>query len=350
VATAAGVSVATVSKVLNGRADVGADTRARVWALLREHDYVERRAESRPPADQPVVELVFHGGLSAYSLEILQGVVLGATEAEVAVAMSVRPRRQQRKSTGAWVRNLAALGRLAVIDVVDDVQDGDLTALSRAHLPLVVIDPLTVPRRQMTSVGATNFAGGMTATQHLLDLGHRLIAYLGADVAAAHNQARMHGYRSAMETAAVEVPDGYVLSRGSSYEHGVAGGSRLLDLGQPPTAVFAATDEIAAGVIEAARVHGLRVPEDLSVVGYDDTGVARLLSPPLTTVRQPLKEMGQVALRTALRLAAGEKLESHHVELATELVVRRSTAPPAQPSLTPIGSGAVSLPTEQEHA
>jgi LacI family transcriptional regulator len=109
----------------------------------------------------------------------------------------------------------------------------------------------------------------------------------------------------------------------------VAGGGRLLDQPERPTAIFAVTDESAAGVIEAARSRGLRVPEDVSIVGFDDTPLARLLSPPLTTVRQPLREMGQVALRTALRLAAGERLDSHHVELATELVVRSSTAPPA---------------------
>ncbi|MET0695489.1 MAG: LacI family DNA-binding transcriptional regulator [Propionibacteriaceae bacterium] len=328
VAASAGVSVATVSKVLNGRADVGAETRARVWTLLREYDYVERRAEPRTSADQAIVELVFHGGLSAYSLEILQGVVKGATDAGVAVAVSVRPRQHQRKSTGAWVRNLAAVGRRAVIDVVDDLREGDLAALSRARLPLVVIDPLNVPRRQITSVGATNFSGGLAATQHLLDHGHTRIAYLGTDVASAHNQARMHGYRAALDAAGISVPEAYVRSRGAFYEDGVVGGSHLLDLSERPTAVFAATDEVAAGVIEAARVRGLRVPEDLSVVGFDDTDVARLLSPPLTTVRQPLQEMGRVAVRTALRLADGEELESHHVELATELVVRGSAGPP----------------------
>ena len=107
----------------------------------------------------------------------------------------------------------------------------------------------------------------------------------------------------------------------------MAGGTVLLDLPQRPTAIVAATDEVAAGVIEAARMKALRVPEDLSIVGFDDTEVARLLSPPLTTVRQPLREMGRLALRTALRLAAGEELDSHHVELATELIVRSSTAP-----------------------
>lgn len=333
VAASAGVSIATVSKVLNGRADVGAETRARVQTLLQQHDYVERRAESagHALAKQPTVELVFHGRLSSYSLEILQGVVEAATEVGAAVAVSVRPRRQRVegvKRTAAWVRQLAEAGREAVIDVVDDVRQGDLATLSQGRLPLVVIDPLNLPRRQVTSVGATNFAGGLAATQHLLTCGHRRIAYLGADLTSAYNQARMHGYRAALEAAGVEIPDGYVRSGSTHYDDGVAGGAVLLDLPQRPTAVFAATDETAAGVIEAARARGLRVPGDLSVVGFDDTEAARLLSPPLTTVRQPLREMGRVALRAALSLAAGEKLDSHHVELATQLVVRSSTAPP----------------------
>ena len=105
----------------------------------------------------------------------------------------------------------------------------------------------------------------------------------------------------------------------------------MLDLAQRPTAVFAGSDEVALGVIEAARVRGLRVPENLSIVGFDDTQVASMASPPLTTVRQPLREMGRVAVRTASRLAAGETIDSYHVELATELVVRASTAPPPQP-------------------
>jgi LacI family transcriptional regulator len=108
----------------------------------------------------------------------------------------------------------------------------------------------------------------------------------------------------------------------------VNGGTALLDFAERPTAIVAATDEVAAGVIEAARRKTLRVPEDVSIVGFDDTEVGRLLSPPLTTVRQPLREMGRVALRTALRLATGEQLDSHHVELATEIIVRNSTAPP----------------------
>jgi LacI family transcriptional regulator len=334
VAASAGVSVATVSKVLNGRNDVAPATRALVQDLLYEHDYVARRVR---PTQSPMIELFFHGQLNAYHTEVLQGVVEAGVEAGVAVVVSVRP-RGQRSSSGAkrpaaWARELATAGRQAAIVVTSEVGAADLSALSRARIPVVVVDPLNLPSARVTSVGSTNFAGGLAATQHLLDLGHRQIAYLGGPAATACNQARMHGYRGAMEAAGAPVPDGYVRTGRFSYEHGIAGGAALLDLPQPPTAVFAGSDETALGVIEAARARGLRIPEDLSVVGFDDTPVARLAAPPLTTVRQPLREMGAVAVRTALRLAAGEGVDSHHVELATELVVRQSTArPPASRS------------------
>jgi LacI family transcriptional regulator len=322
------VSVATVSKVLNGRDDVAPATRALVQDLLHEHDYVARRLR---PAQSPTVELFFHGQLNAYHTEVLQGVVEAGAEAGVAVVVSVRPRRQRSsggKRPAAWARELAAAGRQAAIVVTSELTGADLTALSRARMPVVVVDPLNLPTARVTSVGSTNFAGGLAATQHLLDLGHRQVAYLGGPATAACNQARMHGYRGAMEAAGAPVPDAYVRTARFSYEHGIAGGAALLGLPQPPTAVFAGSDETALGVIEAARVRGLRIPVDLSVVGFDDTPVARLAAPPLTTVRQPLREMGAVAVRTALRLAAGEGVDSHHVELATELVVRQSTAPP----------------------
>lgn len=106
-------------------------------------------------------------------------------------------------------------------------------------------------------------------------------------------------------------------------------GNRLLAMENPPTAVFAASDATALGVLEAARQRGLRVPQDLSVVGFDDTMLAGLATPPLTVIRQPLHDMGRVALRTLLKLISGQTLDSHHVELATHLVVRDSTAPAA---------------------
>ncbi|MEV0719569.1 substrate-binding domain-containing protein [Asanoa sp. NPDC050611] len=330
VAASAGVSVTTVSKVVNGRSDVGPETRALVESLLEQHAYIGRRSPAAKGSEATArVELMFNGELNAYSIEIIQGVLEAGGDAGVAVAVSVRPRAAAGTDPSrprGWARDLAAAGRRAVIAVVDELTSADIAALTRARLPLVVIDPLNLQRERVTSVGSTNFAGGMAAAQHLLALGHRRIGYVGGATRSACNQARLHGYRAALEAAGVSVPDDYQRAGDFRYRDGLAGGAALLDLPSPPTAVFAGSDETAAGVIEAARERGLRVPDDLSVVGFDDTEVARLSSPPLTTVRQPLREMGGVALRTALRLAAGEKLDSHHVELATELVVRGSTA------------------------
>lgn len=319
VARLAGVSVATVSKVVNGRSDVAPETRSRVRELLRRYDYVTpvvRRSEARL-----TVEVQFAGDLKPYVAEALDGVVAAATELGVSVVIS-QPDHGPR-----WARDLVALGRRALIAVTSVYTTAYLDALTKAGLPLVVLDPLHLPHSEVNSVGSTNFAGGFAATRHLLGLGHRRIAYVGGPAVAAANQARAHGYRAAMESREQPVPDAYVRSGEFSFQTGLLGAAALLDLAEPPTAVFAGNDEIALGVVETARTRGLRVPEELSVVGFDDTLLARVASPPLTTVRQPLREMGGVALRTALRLADGEKLDSHHVELATELVVRESAAP-----------------------
>jgi LacI family transcriptional regulator len=328
IASVAGVSVSTVSKVVNGRPDVAPATRALVQDLLAEHEYVARRVESARAAS---IELMFHDPFTPYSAEVLLGVLDAAADVGVDVVVTKRPASTQHGGpvhSAQWIRSLASAGRQAVISVASDLTAADLTALTRVRVPIVVVDPINIPRARVVSVGSTNFAGGLAATHHLLDLGHRRIAYLGGPTTAACNQARMHGYRGAMETAGIRIAKGYVRSGQFRYEDGLVEGTALLALPQPPTAIFAGNDETALGVLEAARAHGLRVPEELSVVGFDDTESARVASPPLTTVAQPLQQMGAVALRTALRLAAGERVDSHHVELATGLVVRGSTAPP----------------------
>ena len=219
---------------------------------------------------------MFDDELNAYATEIVQGMLDAAGGAGAVVAVAVRGRRGAVGPPVAWARELVATGREAVIGVVNSLTAGHVTALARAGLPLVVIDPIDLPRARVTSVGATNFAGGVAAARHLLSLGHRRVAYVGGSPTAACSQARMHGFRAAMEAAGLPVPDGYVRDGLFRYQDGVDGAAALFALPAPPTAVFAACDEVAAGVVEAARAHGLRVPEDLSVVGFDDTQLARL--------------------------------------------------------------------------
>ena len=320
VARSAGVSVATVSKVLNGRHDVAPDTRLRIQKLLHQHDYVAPVLRRTEVPQRPTIELQFQGEFRSYGAEALEGIMNAAAELDISIVIS-KPDHGPH-----WARDLVLAGRRALIAVTTIYTAAHLEALERAGLPLVVLDPLHLPHTGVTSVGATNFAGGQAATQHLLALGHRRIAYLGGPAMATCNQARVHGFRAAMEAENLSVPRGYVRPGDFTHQSGLRGAAALLDLAERPTAIFAGNDEIALGVIEAARTVGLRVPVDLSVIGFDDTLPARMASPPLTTVRQPLREMGSVALRTALRLANGEAIDSHHVELATELIIRDSTA------------------------
>jgi len=328
VAAAAGVSVATVSKVLNGRSDVSPSTRALVEQVLRQHDYVPPAPRRAAGVTQPSLEVEFDGDLNPYSTEILHGVLGAAAEAGLAVVVGVRSStlRANGDRPTSWVRDMADAGRRALVAVTSELTPAEVAALRRGRLPLVVIDPLNLPDPGVTSVGSTNFAGGLAATRHLLGRGHRRIAYVGGPAAASCNQARMHGYLAALAAQSAPPAPELIHHGRFQYRDGLMFGALLLDLPEPPTAVFAGNDEQALGVVEAARTRGLRIPEDLSVVGFDDTQLARMASPPLTTVRQPLREMGAVAVRTALRLAAGETVDSHHVELATELVVRGSTA------------------------
>jgi LacI family transcriptional regulator len=275
------------------------------------------------------VELLIHGVFGAYATQVIEGAVHAGEEAGAAVVVgTLDDRRRPGASPQGWARGLALAGRTGTIVVTGELTRAHIDALAQVGMPLVVIDPLNLPRTEVASVGSTNFAGGMTATQHLIDLGHRDIAYIGGPQGSGCNQARLHGYRAALELAGIAARPALVFNEGFRYDVGRRAGGQLLDLPSRPTAIVGGNDAIALGVMEAAHARGLRIPDELSVTGFDDTELATMTSPPLTVIRQPLREMGGVALRTVLRLAAGETLDSHHVELATELVVRSTTAAP----------------------
>lgn len=279
----------------------------------------------------PTVELIVHGEFGAYSTQVIEGVVHAGEEAGASVVIGqLGDDRLPAGTAQDWARRLAGSGRAGVIVVTGALTSAHIDALALTGLPLVVLDPMSLPRVEVTSVGSTNFAGGLSATQHLLTLGHRRIGYVGGPPGSGCNQARLHGYRAALENAGIPADPELVQNEHFRYDVGLRAGARLLDLPERPTAVVGGSDTIALGVLESARLRGLRVPQDLSVTGFDDTELARMASPPLTVVRQPLREMGRVAVKTVLQMAAGEALDSHHVELATELVVRSTTAPPVR--------------------
>lgn len=323
IAQEAGVSVPTVSRVLNGRADVAPQTRERIERLLREHGYQRRSA--RPRGSAGLIDLVFNDLDSPWAVEIIRGVEDAARAAGVGTVVSAIHRRTA--STRQWMRNLQARATDGVILVTSDVQSPLHADLRRLDIPTVVIDPSGVPAHDVPTVGAANWSGGLSATEHLLALGHRRIGFIAGPRQLLCSRTRLDGYRSALEAAGIPVLEELICQGDFYHESGFTSGAHLLDLPEPPTAVFASSDQMAFGVYEAVRQRGLRVPDDMSIVGFDDLPEARWSSPPLTTVRQPLSEMGMLAARTVLRVSQGEQTESMRLELATQLVVRDSTAP-----------------------
>jgi len=228
----------------------------------------------------------------------------------------------------AWIRRQAARDRTGVIIVTSEPTAEQRHLLRALGLATVHIDPVNPLDDSTVSVASTNFSGGVQATRHLLDLGHRRIAFAGGAQTFLPSSERLQGYLSMMRAGGGVVDDDLVRSQAHTFEAGLEMADHFLDQRHPPTAVFAASDSIALGLLASAQRHGLRVPQDLSVVGFDDSSAATSSAPALTTVRQPIVEMGRVALRTLLQLARGESVDSHHVQLSTTLVVRESTAPP----------------------
>ncbi|MDG4831202.1 LacI family DNA-binding transcriptional regulator [Solwaraspora sp. WMMD1047] len=322
IAQEAGVSVPTVSRVLNGRNDVAPQTRERVEELLRRHGY--RRRASRPRAGASLIDLVFNDLDSPWAVEIIRGVEDVAHAAGVGTVVSAIHRRST--STRQWLQNLRGRATDGVILVASDLAPPVHAELRRLNVPMVLVDPAGVPSLDIPTIGATNWAGGIRATEHLLSLGHRRIGFIAGPPRLLCSRARLDGYRAALEAAGLPMREELIAPGDFYHESGFSGAATLLDLPEPPTAIFASSDQMAFGAYEAVRRRGLRVPDDVSVVGFDDLPEARWASPPLTTVRQPLAEMGLLAARTVLRLAQGEPLDTPRVELSTDLVVRDSTA------------------------
>jgi LacI family transcriptional regulator, xylobiose transport system transcriptional regulator len=322
VARIAGVSGPTVSRVLNGRAGVATDTRQRVEAVLREHGY--RRQEGREHL--AIVELVFHALDSPWALEIITGVEQVAREQEFAVVLT---EMQGQLTPGrAWTERVLERRPMGVIAVFSELTVAQQSQLATRGIPLVVVDPTGEPMHETPSVGATNWSAGLSATRHLLGLGHRRIAMVRGPQNWPCCRARFDGYRAALEGAGAPV-DPALTPVGALYvEGGRQAGAALLRLPEPPTAIFTTNDLQAYGVYEAARLAGVRIPAELSVVGFDDISYSAWCGPPLTTVRQPLADMGATAARLIVGLVAGDQPASTRVELSTRLVVRESTAAP----------------------
>jgi len=337
VADLAGVSIATASRALNGRGDVSSETRLAVQQAARTHGY-KTRARSWPhpgaAADGSahwtgIVGVTMPWSDAAYFARILAGTVEALSERSMRAL--VCPTRSQHNYEVSLIEQLVHGQTDGAVLVMPEESPEELRALKRQGFHFVVIDPPHDLDEDIPVVSAANSSGAYHATAHLLGLGHRRIGVITGPSGGVASQRRLLGYHTALTAAGIMPIPALQVEGNFMAAGGADGAARLLDLPEPPTAIFAFNDSMAVGALQVARARGIRVPEDLSVVGFDDTIEAEVTYPPLTTVRQPLKELGNMAVSLLFRLLAEQRSEPLHVELATRLVVRASTSAPLEP-------------------
>jgi LacI family transcriptional regulator len=327
IAAETGLSIATISRVLNGGDNVASDTRARVRQVVeRLGDRApepRRRAQAAPAASPPVFVRCpylltdYFGHIVTSIAETLalhgQSMLLDAGDAVVkSTVVRELPRR------------LDAYGAVLILP---PESRADLEALAARSYPFVVVDPRTAVPPGMVSISAAHFSGARAVARYLIELGHRRIGMVTGPPHWRTRDDRVGGHLAALAEAGV-LGDPELMRYGEpATKTGVWAGGELLDLRPRPTAVVCFNDKVAVGVMEAAVARGLRVPEDLSVAGFDDIGVSRATTPRLTTVRQPLQEMGRTAVTMLMRQIDGHAHEALSMELETRLVVRESTGP-----------------------
>lgn len=332
VAERAGVSRTTVSFVLNNtpNVNISAETRARIWRAAADLNYArDFAAHSLATGRSHTIAFV----LRQTPQELLVNAFLGGLLGGVRQAVHDYDYRVlfeivEGGETDVYM-NLVRSQRVDGLLISGPfLSDQEITPLVTQGVPLVIHGSLD--DRSIYSVDIDNVSSARIATQHLIDLGHTRIAHITngpLEYTAARD--RLAGFRLALQDGSLPLPEDYVqVSRSFTDQGGYAAMQALLQLPQRPTAVFAASDVVAFGALQAIRDAGLRVPEDLSVVGFDDIPLARYLDPPLTTVRLPALELGLEAGRMLMQIIQNTPPAKTHVQLDTEFIVRGSSAPP----------------------
>ena len=325
IAAETGVSIATVSRVLNDHTNVAPQTRELVLRAV---------ARRRGPATEPLSGARPEPARAVYvRCPYLLTDYFGVIVSSVAETLELHG-RQLVLNAGEAAQRLTVLPGLpdrpdvdAAIIILPRETDGELIALRARGFPFVVIDPRTPLPRDIAAVSAAHFAAARSVTAHLVGLGHRRIGVIGGPTGWLASDARLAGHRAALAEAGVLPAPELLRNAEATTDSGHRTAGELLDLPERPTAVVGFNDKIAVGTVRAAYERGLRVPDDLSVTGFDDLDLSRATRPELTTVRQPLQEMGRLAVMLLMRILAHQELEALHIELASELVVRGSTGP-----------------------
>ncbi len=323
VAQEAGVSYATVSRVLNNDSHVKPDTRERVIRSITRLGYtVNQQARMLAGGRSHVIGLLVPDLGTGYIGEIMRGVDEALAAAQYDLMLYTTHRRKTKES--AYVTSLTQGMTDGLLLVLPRDPGEIILSLRQRHFPYVLIDHQGIDDVE-SAVGATNYQGGYDATKYLLESGHRRIGFITGTMDLGCSRERLEGYRAALQDSGLPI-DPRLIQEGDFWQpSGFAAAQTLLALTEPPTAIFASNDVMAFGVMEAVRDQGLRIPEDVSIVGFDNIPQAEHVSPQLTTIEQPLADMGREATHMLLALIRDPERPYQHVKLPTQLIVRAST-------------------------
>jgi LacI family transcriptional regulator len=326
VARESGVSYSTVSRVLNNYEYVKPATREKVLQAAQRLGYVpNQQARSLAGGRSNLIGVLVPGLDNGYIIEIVRGIDEELAQAGYNLILYTTHRHEGREAEYiSGIVNGAADGLLLVVPMISATY---LEVLHQRNFPCVLIDQ-SDPAAQNTCVYASNVEGAYAATRHLIELGHRRIGFITGLMGLQSAVDRLQGYTNALNDHGIARDDRLIV-HGNFMESGGRGAANtLLDLDPPPTAIFASNDLSAFGAIAAIRERGLRVPEDISVVGFDDLPQARMSYPRLTTVHQPIEEMGRIAVRMLLQQIETPDSAPTRVMVETHLILRDSSAPP----------------------
>lgn len=330
VAKSAGVSVSTVSRVLNGKVDVASDTQGRILTVIDNLGYTTNlAARSMRSQKKNLVGLIMPDIAYPFAIEVMKGVnrAIAESDSDLLVYTTGDVRKSGRASHEqkyvSLLNNSITDGVIIVAPVASEFS---------TDAPIVSIDPL-MSNPNYPSVHATNYQGATDAMDYLLGLGHRRIGFIGGRVELESSIRRLKGYQDALEKAGISVDEELIVSGDYTTETGAECARELLSLNQPPTAIFASNDQTAMGVFQVAQERGMKIPEDLSVIGFDNISESQYLG--LTTVDQHISEMGFVATQMLIKLINDEPLGEPTHRMQTRLVVRTSCQKIAETMVQP---------------
>jgi DNA-binding LacI/PurR family transcriptional regulator len=323
IASILGVSESTVSRAINNKPGVGEETKKKILDVAKRYNYQPNLlARNLARQESNMIGLILPDISSLFYSEVTRAIQDVATKNDYQVIVCNTDGDEEREA--AYIEWLQGNKIAGIIFLGDGLANNKIINLGLSGYPIVLANRL-VEEVMLPSVIIDNNTGAFEATKHLLEKGHKRIALINGPKDNLVSQNRLQGYRQALKEYSLDYDPKLIVNKDWSRECGYQGFLELLDLEEPPTAIFAANDLIAVGVIDAIKMGGYLIPEEIAVVGFEDTIVTSIIEPSLTTVAQPMYELGANSAKKLFSLIEDEDIKENIEILTSKLIVRKST-------------------------